>query len=227
MRYWLTSACVVGCFFGIAQAAWAGVVVGGTRVVYDGTKREASISVNNPEKATPYLVQSWVEEASAEGNEKAPFLITPPLFRLDPGQENVLRVIRTGGSFPENKESVFWLNIKSIAASEQTDANQLQIAVKTRIKLFFRPPGLSGNAAEAYKALTFQRHGDQLQVNNPTSYYVSFFSVKIGDKEIKDAGMVAPQGTLSWPLPAGASGPVSWEAISDYGGVTAAAKAPQ
>lgn len=226
MGHWLKSACVVGCFLGIAQTASAGVVVGGTRVVYEGAKKEASISVNNPEKLTPYLIQSWVEAATGAGNEKAPFIITPPLFRLDPGQENVLRIIRTGGGFPDNKESVYWLNIKSIASSEQAEVNQLQIAVKTRIKMFYRPPGLAGNPAEAYKALTFSRHGDQLQVSNPTSYHVSFFSVKVGDKEIKDAGMVAPQGTLSWPLPAGASGTVSWESINDYGGISATASAP-
>jgi len=41
------------------SVANAGVIIGGTRVVYDGNKKEASIDVNNPDK-TPYLIQSWV-----------------------------------------------------------------------------------------------------------------------------------------------------------------------
>lgn len=40
--------------------AQAGVVIGGTRVIFDGNKKEASISINNPDN-TPYLIQSWIE----------------------------------------------------------------------------------------------------------------------------------------------------------------------
>lgn len=220
--HWLKSVCIATCLVGVAHTSWAGVVVGGTRVVYDGSKKEASISVSNPEKNTPYLIQSWVEE----GTQKAPFIMTPPLFRLDAGQENVLRIIRTGGQFPDDQESVFWVNVKSIPASEKTDTNQLQISVKTRIKLFYRPAGLSGNAGEAYKSLKFTRSGNQLVVSNPTPYHVSFYNVSVGNKEINDAGMVAPKSSLTWTLPAGASGAVSWQAINDYGGVSPAANAP-
>lgn len=223
--HWLKTVCIASFLGGVAHTSWAGVVVGGTRVVYDGSKKEASISVNNQEKNTPYLIQSWVEETSDAGTHKAPFIMTPPLFRLDGGQENVLRVIRTGGKFPENKESVFWVNIKSIPASEKNITNKLQISVKTRIKLFYRPAGLSGDPGEAYKSLTFTRSGNQLLVNNPTPYHVSFYNVNVGGKEINDAGMVEPQSSLILRLPAEATGAVSWKAINDFGGISAAANA--
>lgn len=42
------------------SVAQAGVVIGGTRVIFDGNKKEASIGINNPDK-TPYLIQSWIE----------------------------------------------------------------------------------------------------------------------------------------------------------------------
>nr|WP_261461537.1 molecular chaperone [Serratia fonticola] len=211
---------------GSAQQTLAGVVIGGTRVIYDSAKREASLSVRNPDKAVPYLIQSWVENANATDSGKAPFIITPPLFRLDVGQENVLRIVRAGGQLPDDKESLYWLNIKSIPASEKTDKNTLQISVKTRIKLMYRPAGLPGNAAEAYKTLSFSRQGNQLRVTNPTPYHVAFYSVKVGSQEIKEAGTVAPQGTLSWSLPAGAAGAVSWQAINDFGGITPAESKP-
>lgn len=48
--------------FTLVQAtATAGVIIGGTRIIFDGAKKEASISVNNPD-ATPYLIQSWIDE---------------------------------------------------------------------------------------------------------------------------------------------------------------------
>lgn len=218
--------CIVTALAGWTQSTWAGVIVGGTRVIYDGAKREASISVRNPEKTVPYLMQSWVETPYTPDSRKAPFIITPPLFRLDAGQENVLRIVRTGEALPEDRESLYWLNIKSIPASEKTDKNTLQISVKTRIKLMYRPTGLPGNASEAYKALSFTRHGNLLQVTNPTPYHVAFYSVKVGNQDIKDAGTVGPKGTLNWPLPTGAAGFVSWQAINDFGGITPAASKP-
>lgn len=120
------------------SAANAGVIIGGTRVVYDGNKKEASIDVNNPDK-TPYLIQSWVETLNG-GAEKAPFIITPPLYRLDGGQQNIERVVVTG-NLPQDKESLYWLNIKAIPSAPKKD-NTLQIAIKTRIKLIYRPAGL-------------------------------------------------------------------------------------
>ncbi len=53
---------VVACVFlsvGISEVN-AGVIIGGTRVVYDGNKKESSVSVTNPD-SSPYLIQSWVE----------------------------------------------------------------------------------------------------------------------------------------------------------------------
>ncbi|WP_261140007.1 fimbrial biogenesis chaperone, partial [Serratia quinivorans] len=43
-----------------AGVAHAGIVVGGTRVVYNADKRETSLSISNPDKI-PYLIQSWAD----------------------------------------------------------------------------------------------------------------------------------------------------------------------
>lgn len=100
--------------------------------------------------------------------------------------------MRIDGQLPSNKETVYWLNIKSIPATERAEQNTLQISVKTRIKMFYRPAGLTGNASEAYKFQRFTKNGNQLRVDNPTPYYVSFYSIKIGANEIEEAGMAAP-----------------------------------
>ena len=39
------------------STATAGVIIGGTRIIFDGAKKEASVSINNPDN-TPYLIQS-------------------------------------------------------------------------------------------------------------------------------------------------------------------------
>lgn len=208
----------------ISQSSLAGVIVGGTRVIYDGSKREASLSVKNPEKTAPYLIQSWIEKEPQQGAGKAPFVITPPLFRLDAGQENLLRIIRKSDNLPEDRESVFWLNIKSIPSSEKSDKNQLQITVRTRIKLFYRPASLKDKKAEeAYKALVLNRTNNTLQIKNPTPFYVSFYSLKINGKEIEEAPMIAPGATQHFQITG--PGNVTWQAINDFGGITPPASA--
>ncbi|MDT3253656.1 molecular chaperone [Serratia sp. root2] len=197
--------------------AQAGVIVGGTRLIYDGAKKESALNINNPD-AVPYLIQSWVD-AQESDSTKAPFIITPPLFRLDGGQNNLLRVVRAGGNLPADKESLYWLNVKAIPSVEKKD-NTLQIAIKTRIKLIYRPQGLSGNLEEAAGKLTWRRSDNRLQVNNPSPYYLTFFNLKLNGHEIPGSTMVAPQATASFPLPAvsGSGGNLSWQIINDYGG---------
>ncbi len=124
-------------FFSTAQA---GVVVGGTRVIFNGEKKEASISVDNPDNE-PYLIQSWLDNQQS-GVDKIAFIITPPLFRLDGHQENMLRIVRVGDDLPKDKESLYWMNIKSIPSTEHTGkSNTLQIAVKNAPQTDLSPCG--------------------------------------------------------------------------------------
>ncbi|QLR79175.1 molecular chaperone [Citrobacter freundii] len=198
----------------------AGIVIGGTRVIYNGEKKETSTSIRNQDKSGVYLVQSWIDTGVKEN--KAPFIVTPPLFRINPGEENILRIVRTGGSLPEDRESVFWLNVKSIPATDDSmpQNNVLQIVVKSRLKLFYRPAGLEGAQDIAYKNLSVVRSGNHLTVSNPTPYYVTLFTLKVDGLEIKEADMVPPKGSVSFALPSTTASTVSWQAISDYGGIS-------
>lgn len=200
-----------------ASAANAGAVIGGTRVIYDGNKKEASISVNNPD-STPYLIQSWVETLNGP-TEKAPFIITPPLYRLDKDQQNVERIV-LAGSLPQDKESLFWLNIKAIPSAPRKD-NTLQIAVKTRIKLIYRPAALKGVVPDDQAdKLTWQRAGNQLQVTNPTNVVMNFNEIDVNGKKLENVSYVLPGSTAQFDLPAGVNGgAVTFKIINDYGGI--------
>lgn len=205
----------------LTTTAQAGIVVGGTRLVYDGSKREASLTIRNPDPK-PYLIQSWVD-AGENVSEKAPFVVTPPLYRHDAEQSNILRVVRAGGNLPEDRESVFWMNVKSIPSADKSATNTLQLAIKTRIKLFYRPAQISkirpGDVAEQ---LTWRRTGSTLEVNNPTPFHFTFLGIAVGEAKIETTDMIAPFSSRTFDLPAGAKGStVNWEYINDYGGRTA------
>lgn len=204
----------------LSVQAQAGIVIGGTRVIYDGDKKETAASVRNPEKSGVYLVQSWVDSGDQGG--KTPFIVTPPLFRINPDEENMLRIVRTGGNLPQDRESVFWLNVKSIPATDDSTprTNVLQVVVKSRLKLFYRPAGLEGQPESAYHQLSVARSGNHLTVSNPTPYYVTLFTLKVDGQEIKEADMVPPKGSVSFTLPSARAFRVTWQAISDYGGIS-------
>ena len=200
----------------VGAAAHAGVVTGGTRLIYPGGKNESSLSVTNND-ATPYLIQSWVESNKGA----APFLLTPPLFRLEGEQQTRLRVIYSGG-LPENKESMFWMNIKAIPSSQaKAGANTLQIAIKTRIKLIYRPKSIEGTPEMVTEQLRWTRSGNTLQVMNPTAFYMNFAEVKVGGAEVKEANWVGPGETARFQLPGVSAGALQWKLINDYGGTGA------
>lgn len=214
---YFTLAAALALMMVVMTQAQAGVVVGGTRLIYDGAKKESALSISNPD-AVPYLIQSWVDAQDGD-SAKAPFIITPPLFRLDGGQNNLLRVVRAGGNLPSDKESLYWLNVKAIPSVEKKN-NTLQIAIKTRIKLIYRPQGLAGNPEESVGKLTWRRNGNSLQVSNPSPYYLTFFNLKLNGSAITGSTMVAPLASASFPVPtgSGAGGNLSWQIINDYGG---------
>ncbi|OTA19953.1 hypothetical protein Xbed_01883 [Xenorhabdus beddingii] len=206
------------------NASLAGVVIGGTRVVYTSDKKEASISINNPETDISYLIQSWVQNENEHDETKVPFIITPPLFKLTAGNENILRIVKTGNNLPDDRESLFWLNIKSIPATTKSEQNQLQITVKSRFKLFYRPANLAGNVNLAYQALKFKTEGNKFIVENPTPYYISFSELAVGNGvknyQIESAGMIPPFDQVSWDVPIKNINRVTWKTINDFGSIT-------
>ncbi|HGN8865609.1 TPA: molecular chaperone [Klebsiella michiganensis] len=204
----------------ISTSAISGVEIGGTRLIYNGTGHQAAISVSNPDN-TPYLIQSWVSKNENSDDGDSLFVTTPPLFKLNPYAQNSVRVMLAGNAVPQDRESVYWLNIKSIPSSSAEAKNELLIAVKSKMKLFYRPAGLKGDPSLAYQQLTFSAAGGKLSVHNPTPYSVSLYDVKVNGKELAKPPMVLPFQTLSLPQTTVASGEVSWRAINDFGGVAA------
>lgn len=209
-------------FFISFESSFAGVVVGGTRVIYDENKKEASISVNNSD-SSPYLIQSWIENdtSSIPSKKEIPFVITPPLFKLNGNTSNSLRIIKTE-NLPGDRESVYWINIKSIPTSDPNAKNQLNISVNTRIKLFYRPEALSKtDASQAYEKITFSRKGDHLYAKNPTPFYISLNELQVNGKTVSNPGMISPFSEKDWAVFSGGSKNnlnVKWSAINDYGG---------
>ncbi len=221
----------------VMVSAMADIQVFATRLIFNGNKKEASVRIEN---ASPdaTLVQAWLEHnKGTPENMPLPFFVTPPLSRIEGQEQNILRVRRTGAALPTDREAVFWLNIKEIPQVVKAE-NVLQFAINTRIKLFFRPPGLSVCSGDAYKELHWQimqkESGLVLQASNLTPCFVTLTNLMLNDKnkvEIAKAQMLEPFGNVHYDLgtdvtQANAIHDVTYKTINDYGGETPALKVP-
>lgn len=213
--------------------AQANVVVEGTRVIYTADMKEASVRIQNTGQV-PSLVQVWVDEIDVKADPsttRAPFVALPPLLRVDAGKGQVLRLRKIGGELPQDRESAFWLNILDAPAAEKRGpgAAQLQISVRNRIKLFYRPQSLAkqsvGDAVEKLEwAVVPHEGGWALQVRNPSVYHVSLIRAEVingmHSVEAKGVAMMAPLSTRHFALPSNpgaSSGSVKFKFASEHG----------
>lgn len=208
---------------GIQQAV-AAIALDRTRVIFNGDQKSMSLSISNQNKELPYLAQGWIEDA--EGNKvTSPLMVLPPLQRVEPGAKSQVKIQTTPdvARLPQDRESLYYFNLREIPP-KSSKPNTLQIALQTRIKLFYRPATLVRRDATAWQAkLTLTRVGDRYQVNNPTPYFVTLAtaSATLGGKEVSGVNpvMIAPQGNVMLGGSAAALGasPVLTY-INDYGG---------
>lgn len=178
------------CHSTIANAA---VALGATRVIYPANQKQVLLPVTNNDPASVYLIQSWIENAGDQKDTQ--FVITPPLFSMQGKKENTLRIINaTNHQLPGDRESLFWVNVKAIPAMEkdQKNENTLQLAIISRIKMFYRPTHLAMAPEEAPAMLRFRRSGSILTLINPTPYFITVTNMK--------AGMTLKYGNKSVPF---------------------------
>ncbi|MEQ0372421.1 fimbrial assembly chaperone [Klebsiella sp. JB_Kp025] len=212
--------CLV-CFFFSISVSQASVVVGGTRVIFDGTKKTTTVSVQNKDNVTN-IVQSWLAIVDETSPAKDSFITTPPLFRLKAGEKGFVRILRTGKPMPEDRESMLWLNIKGIPATDDvSDKNIVQFAINSRIKLIYRPAALKNAIPEEFaQKLQWSNDVRAIKVKNDSPLYMNFSEIFINGKAVPEAWFVAPYSTIRIPVanasPAGKK-EITWSVINDYG----------
>jgi len=222
-----------GCMLALAAAllapaapTQAAITLNATRIVYPGDAHSVALTLANP-AAQPYAVQVWVNTGDDDQTSTVPFMPTPPLFRLNPGKEQRIQINRLPNDLPTDRETAFYFNAQEIPQVEQSASNRLNIAVRTRIKLFYRPAELKDNPLEKAKDLRWalEREGPHhyLSVNNPTPFHYSFSGVELrsnGHTQLMSTlPMAAPFATQRYPLDAapGADASVRFAIITDFG----------
>lgn len=207
--------------------AQAGIVITGTRVIYPGEQREITVQLTN-NGDVPALAQAWIDEKPDTENvakARSPFLLTPPVARVNPGKGQSLRIRLIEQGLPQDRESLYWLTVLELPPkqAEGTATNKLQMAFASRLKLFYRPKGL-GTLENSIESLQWKVQGDELVCTNPGAFHITFVDIRLGGQEVplaSGSAMVAPRETLRLPLKGRASSPgdasVDFKVINDFG----------
>jgi P pilus assembly chaperone PapD len=210
----------------LGRDAQAVVSLGGTRLVFDGRFREATLDVSNPGLG-PVLIQAWLENGKADhaAPTDLPFVLTPHLAQIPAQGRQTLRLLYEGIGMPPDRESLLHLYVLEVP--RRNDAQQqLSIAVRQRINVFYRPKGLAGDPADVPQSLRWQReaeNSDALTVRNPTPFHASLLNITFNGVEIGEDLMLEPFSEHSLRLlnpssRAGGEACLSFKALTDYGG---------
>ncbi|MFG0227603.1 molecular chaperone [Achromobacter sp. 413638] len=223
---------IVAAWAGLAGAARADMSVDGTRFVYPAREKAISVYVGNI-GAEPILVQSWLDRGEArDANDlarlKVPFVLTPPLLRLEPNERKAVQLRYTGESLPKDRESLFWVNFLEVPVVSD-EQNSLRLQLHLSMKVLFRPEGLQGKASDAPGKLrwTWRDAGNgsmRVLAENPTPYSVTFRTLKVrGSQGDGLAGLTVPPLSSAsfvgrWPAPRDQGGlSLDYESVDDFG----------
>ncbi|RBQ32888.1 fimbrial assembly protein [Rahnella variigena] len=208
---------------GACYPAVAAVNLDRTRIIYNASDKSVSVMLENQSKELPYLAQVWLENAQGE-KITSPLVALPPMQRIDAGQKSQIRILQlpeTAG-LPKDRESLFYFNVREVPPKSDM-ANVMQVAIQSRVKLFFRPAELRKLLkADWQEQLQVSRLSNGLKLTNPTPFYITVGYLgkdNKGNASGFDSVMLAPFATESLTGSQYVSDRYSLGYMDDYGGL--------
>lgn len=219
----LKKALMVSTILLMSHQTMAAFSLNGTRFIYEEGKKNISFEVSNGAKET-YGGQVWVDNTT-QNKDDVYIVPSPPFFKVKPEQKQIVRLMNVNPALPKDRESLFWLNVQEVPPKpEQAEGSVLAIAMNTQVKLLYRPKVLVEGRKDAEKQMTLVHEGGRTLLKNPTPYYFAVVGLKhngakvtVSDKTLNALAQLAPYGSVD--LGADLKGPVSVEAVNDWGGV--------
>ncbi|MCS0217020.1 molecular chaperone [Vibrio alginolyticus] len=184
-------------FFHIAPSI-SSVTINQTRVVFNEDDKVATITLNNNNDNSS-LIQMWIDNGELDAEPSTidvPFIINPQIKELKPKQAQVVKINYVGDVFIKN-EGLYWLNLLEVPKKAESGKNYIQLAYRTRIKLFYRPTHLSKlSQSKSSEELEFVLTGSILEIKNESPFHVTITDIqeKIGEeyKVIENSSLMIP-----------------------------------
>lgn len=130
----------------ISVQSYAGIMPSQSRIVYHQLDRAQAIMLANTNDY-PVIVQTWIDKGEGSPDSpNIPFISIPPVTQLASGDMKGVRIIYTQALIPQDRESLFWLNMYEVPPEKKgtISENSMLVTMNTQIKLFYRPKGVIG-----------------------------------------------------------------------------------
>ncbi|MGV6985512.1 fimbria/pilus periplasmic chaperone [Providencia hangzhouensis] len=183
----------------VISAANAAVTLDRTRIIFDGNQPSINITIRNDNPELPYLAQSWLENALEQKLETGPIIATPPIQRMEPKSTSLVRLSTAPdiAKLPQDRESLFYYNLREIPP-KSSEAGVLQIALQSRVKLFYRPESIVAQSKTDWtKYITLTATSSGYTLDNPTPFYLTVIGIGNSQKQSEesdfDAVMIPPK----------------------------------
>lgn len=145
-----------------------------TRVIFDSKNKSVSVMLENQSNSLPYLAQVWLEDAAGK-KISSPLMALPPMQRINAGQKSLVRVMQLPDAvtLPKDRESLFYFNVREVPPKSEL-SNVMQIAIQSRVKLFFRPTAISPKQGDIWQEkMEVMTLNDAVRITNPTPFYIT------------------------------------------------------
>ncbi|MHC8339460.1 fimbrial biogenesis chaperone [Pseudomonas sp. HLT2-19-2] len=196
---------------GHASFAADGVAANTSRIILNAQERNVATLIGNS-SGHAALVRASISGSGANADFLPPFIAMPSLFRLWAGEERVIRIIRTPGALPADRESLFYLHtLETPIVEEGVPGVADQLEKVERIAFLYRPQHLVSLLVEAPRQLLWRlvNRGDTryLRVTNPSPYHIAFAGLRVVDGQVlQELGpqhdLLAPSASRELPLAA-------------------------
>ncbi|MGT3165416.1 fimbrial biogenesis chaperone, partial [Yersinia enterocolitica] len=178
---------IVACLT-VTPVVQAAISLDRTRAIFNGGEKTMTLNISNDNNQLPYLAQAWIENEKHEKITTGPIVVTPPVQRLEPGEKSMVRLSSTPeiNKLPQDRESIFYFNLREIPPKSEK-ANVLQIALQTKIKLFYRPDSIKAKPNAVWQdQLVLTKTSGGYTIDNPTPYYVTVIGLGGSKKEAEE-----------------------------------------
>ena len=221
---------------GFTASAFSSVTMLGSRIIYPASAKNVDVQLKNNDNF-PYVIQAWFDDGDINARpdvaSNIPFVITPPVFRIQPNAGHIIRVVQSDKkNLPQDRESIYWFNILQIPPANLAGSgqqNKMLVTLRTRVKMFYRPSAIS-TPKNIFKGLTVkpvwnEQQGMGIEVTNSQPWFASLTQINArvnGKQHSLEADMVAPfsQQTYwftGWKTRQQGQGEVNLTLINDQG----------
>lgn len=210
--------------FSVSQAN-AAISIDRTRVIMMGDEKSAPVNIINHSKKLPYLAQSWLENENEE-KINSPLTVLPPLQRLE--QDTTVQVnitpLPAAAQLPQDRESLFFYNLQEIPPKSEK-SNVVQLALRIKIKVFYRPASLKKMAMEVWQEkLVLTPVNNGVKIVNPTPFYIVIPTLSVASKPLSladEAITLKPLSDVTVPNALVKNQAIQLQYINDYGSYNA------